>query len=540
MVTNDRLPRPPARPSMRRAFFAVPDIRGRWGAAIRAALAFALPAAALYLLGFERDSLLAALGGFAALYGERRPYRVRWRAVATAAGALVAATAAYGALGSWAGPHATIAANMLLVAALVVGAAAVVFALNSLRLGPPGPFFFVLTAAVASVVTRHGVDVGSAVAATAAGGLGSLVVSMAPALWRPREPERAATLAAIAAVEDYLADNSGADSARRHGVATTTLHAWSVLQDAAATNSALAQKLWASMHRLHGAREPVDVAPGLGRPTVIHRVRRAARPFSHAQVTAVRVTAAAAGAGAFSVLVDLSRPDWAILGAVLVLQLGPDRVRGAVRGAHRLTGTVAGLAVFAAVHLLDLGVPATIGVIAVLNVLIELTVVGNYAVAVTFITPLAMLMGTPESDITIPVRDRFLETTLGVALAIASMWVIGRRAHRTTAIRADAAVLDDVERTLATIVAEPVGAIRSLSSRRDLQWSLLEAELSATDAASDEPPWARRYWGHHVAVCRVGYETLSWCWRTDQARSPDPIIVGMLSERLALLAAPST
>ena len=75
MPHADPRPAPPPRPSIRRAFFAVPDIRGRWAAALRAGLAFAIPAAALYLVGFERDALLAALGGFAALYGEKRPYR---------------------------------------------------------------------------------------------------------------------------------------------------------------------------------------------------------------------------------------------------------------------------------------------------------------------------------------------------------------------------------------------------------------------------------------------------------------------------------
>ncbi|MGC4933508.1 FUSC family protein [Gordonia sp. DT30] len=535
MENDDRLPRPPARPSIRRALLAVPDIRGRWEPAIRAGLSFALPATALCVAGLERDALLAALGAFAALYGEKRPYRVRWRAVTTAALVLVAAVAGYGALGAWAGPDATIARNMVVVAALVAGAAVASFTATAIRLGPPGPYFFVLTAAVASVVTRHGVDLGPVVIATAAGGLGSLIVSMAPALWRPHAPETAATLAAMTAIEGYLEDNSGADRARRHGVAFSTLNAWSVLHDAAATNGALARQLWESMHRLHGVRKTDALVAPLGRPTILHRLRGAAEPYSHAQVTAVRVTAAALCAGVISVLVHLSRPDWAILGAVLVLQLGPDRIRGVIRGSHRLLGTIVGLGLFVVFHLLDLGIPALIVLIAILNVLIELTVVGNYAVAVTFITPLAMLMGTPESNITIPVRDRLLETFLGVGLAIAAMWVVGRHAHRKTARRADAAVLDDVGRTLATITAEPVGTSRSLTIRRDLQWTLLEAEMSATDAAGDEPEWARAHWPHHAAACQVGYDTLSWCWRTDRDRSLDPVIAGLLADRRGIV-----
>ncbi len=539
MPHADPRPVPPPRPSIRRAFFAVPDIRGRWAAALRAGLAFAIPAAALYLMGFEQDALLAALGGFAALYGEKRPYRVRWRAVLTAAVLLVAASAGYGALGAWAGTDASTSEDLVIVALLVCGAALVTFGVNALRLGPPGPFFFILTAAVASVVTRHGVDLGSLVVATTAGGVGSLIVAMAPGLWRPHGPETAATLAAMAAVEDYLEGNRGADRARRHGVALSTLHAWTVLHDAAATNTALAQQLWQSMHRLHGARDPLAISPPLGRPTVAHRLRMATAPFSHAQITTGRVIVSAFCAGAISVVVGLTRPDWAILGAVLVLQLGPDRIRGVIRGAHRLAGTVVGLAVFAALHLLDLGVPALIVVIAVLNVLIELTIVGNYAVAVTFITPLAMLMGTPSADITVPVRDRFLETLVGVVLAIASMWLVGAHLHRRSATRADDAVLADVDHVLETATVLPVGAPETLVTRRDLQWTLLASEMAATDAAGDEPPWAREHWAHHVAACQVGYETLSWCWRADQSRSLDPTLVGMLTERRLLLGRPA-
>ena len=71
------------------------------------------------------------------------------------------------------------------------------FTVNAMRLGPPGPFFFVLTACISSVVTGHGVDVSALVIATCAGGLSSLIVGMAPALWRPEGPQTAATLAAI-------------------------------------------------------------------------------------------------------------------------------------------------------------------------------------------------------------------------------------------------------------------------------------------------------------------------------------------------------
>ena len=509
-------PLPPPRPHVRRALFAVPDIRGRWPAAVRAGLAFAVPAALLFALGFERDSLLAALGAFAVLYGEKRPYRVRWRVIALASLVLIGAAAIFGGVGTVIGPGASWAANALIVVGLAVWAAGVTFVVNAMRLGPPGPFFFVLTACICSVVTRHGVDLGALMIAVLAGAAGSMVVGMASALWRPRGPETAATLAAIRAIDGYIASNQTTDPAHRHGVAMSTLNAWTVLHDAAATNTALAQQLWESLHQFHVA-PPGPLSPPLRRPSIRHRLSIAAHRSSHARITTVRVAVTAVAAGIISLGVGLSRPDWAILGTVLVLQLGPDGIRGSLRGAHRLLGTIAGLVVFVVLHHLDLGVGALIVVIAVLNVLIELTIIGNYAVAVTFITPLAMLMGNPDTDITIPVRDRFLETLLGVALAVAAVWWLLPHAHRRTWLRADDDVANSADLLMGAAVSHPVGSPTVLALRRDLQWSLLEAEMTATDSASDEPVWATPRWPRHIALCRMGYEVLDWCHRTDQS-----------------------
>ncbi|GAB32965.1 FUSC family protein [Gordonia otitidis] len=513
-------PLPPPRPRATRILFAIPDVRGRWPAAIRAGLAFAVPAAVLFAAGFERDALLAALGAFAVLYGEKRPYRVRWRVIALAAVVLIAAATIFGFLGDLAGAHPSTTASLIVVAGLVVWASASVFTVNAMRLGPPGPFFFVLTACISSVVTRHGVDVSDLVIATCAGAVGSLVVGMAPALWRPDGPETAATLAAIETIDAYLASNQSTDPAHRHGVAMSTLNAWTVLHDAAATDTPLAQRLWTSLHQFHVA-PPGPLSPPMRRPSVRHRMAAARRKYSHAQVTTVRVAVTALAAGVASLAVGLSRPDWAILGTVLVLQLGPDRIRGVVRATHRLAGTVVGLVIYVGLHQLGLTTAWLIVVIAVLNVLIELTIVGNYGVAVSFITPLAMLMGTPDSDITIPVRDRFLETLLGVGLAVAALFWLLPHAHRHTWARADTDVLDHVDRLLDRSARAPVGSAPLLAIRRDLQWALLEAEMSATDSASDEPRWSAPRWPRHIRLCRVGYETLDWCHRTDQS-SPIP------------------
>jgi hypothetical protein len=524
-------PLPPQRPEIRGVLLRRPSARGRWAPAARAGLSLALPATILALCGFGTGSLLAAMGAFAVLYGERRAYLIRWRVILTAGVLLTAMAALFGALGSLAGPDASTVVDLGVVGALAACAGISVFAGNALRLGPPGPFFFVLVAGVSQLVTRHGVDVGHLVMFSAAGALASLVVGMAPVLWHPRGPETAATTAALEAAERYLASNSGADPAARHGVALSTLNAWTVLHDAAATDSELAQRLWAAHQKVHDAQVSSFVAP-LPRPSVARRLAFAARLDSHAAVSAFRAAVAAALAGSIAVLSGLGRPDWAILGAVLVLQLGPDRVHGSIRGAQRVLGTVAGVGLYAILHVLDLHVGPLIVVLAILNVLIELTVATNYAVAVLFITPLALLMGGPSTPLPVQIGERIGETVLGVAVAIAAVWLLLPRIHRRTLHSADSAVLRAGTRVLTDGATSPVDADGMRQNRRDLQWQLVEAELAATDSACDEPAWAREQWPEHTRIAAAGYDVLGACWRTPLGQPIGDGVRAELSSRI--------
>ncbi|MGB3699346.1 MAG: FUSC family protein [Gordonia sp. (in: high G+C Gram-positive bacteria)] len=503
---------PPGRPSVRALLWTRPSVRGRWAPATRAGLAFMLPAMILLGCGLERNAILVALGSFAVLFGERRPYRIRWKAIVTAGLLLVATSASFGALGAWAGPADSIPRESVTVLALAALTAVSVFGVNALRLGPPGPFFLIMVGGVAVIAARHGTSIGLLVLATAAGAVSSLLVSMAPALWRPHGPEMAATEAALAESERFLAANR--EPSRRHGVASSTLNAWSVLHDAAQTDGELAHRLWQTHHRVHGVETGPTMTAPLPRPAVAYRLRSAARPDSHATVTAARAATTALIAGAISVFAGLGRPDWAIMGAVLILQLGPDRVRGSVRGLHRVLGTLIGLAIFAVLHTLDLHTAALIVCLAVLNVMIELTVTTNYALAVTFITPLALLMGAPSQPLADQMLSRTLETLLGVGLAIAAAWLLFPHVHRRTLRSADEAARSACSGLLNLAAANPPMSPLMRLARRDLQWQLLESEMAATDSANDEPSWSREYWPSHAAVRAVGYATLSACWQT--------------------------
>lgn len=115
---------------------------------------------------------------------------------------------------------------------------------------------------------------------------------------------------------------------------------------------------------------------------------------------------------------------WALVAAVVPLS-----VRGATqrtaRGLLRVGGTVAGLVV--AYPLLETGLPVWGVVVAavVLQIGAELFVLRNYAVALVFITPLALLVGgtmhpAGTSELLL---DRLLATVVGVGVALAVLLV---------------------------------------------------------------------------------------------------------------------
>ncbi len=500
-------------------------------------MAFALPALVLLAAGHGSDSVLAALGSFAVLYGEKRPYLIRWRVITTTGVLLVATAAAFGWIGAWVGAEPALVRELTMVGALGVLTAAGVFVVIALRLGPPGPFFLVLVGGVAVLTGRHGMSPWTLVVFTAAGSLSALVVSMAPMLLRPRGPEEAATEAALAISERFLA--AGAGPAHHDGVASSTLNAWSVLHDAAQADSDLAARLWRTHHRVHGnERAGILVAP-LPRPDVLRRLRFAGHRWSHATISTARGTASAVAAGAISVAAGLGRPDWAVMGAVLVLQLGPDRIRGTVRGAHRMIGTLAGLCLFAVLHALDLHTGWLIAVLAVLNVLIELTVTTNYALAVTFITPLALLMGSSPVPLGQQMTDRVVETLIGVALAVTSLWLMLPRAHRTTVRAADAAARAVCRSVVEHASVDAVDSPSVRTDRRDLVWLLLEADTAAADSANDEPRWATDYWPTHLLNRSVGYDTLTACWRAGEGRPLPAAVSAGLTTRIDALDPPA-
>lgn len=222
----------------------------------------------------------------------------------------------------------------------------------------------------------------------------------------------------------------------------------------------------------------------LARPSWSYRVLRSAGLKSHAGVAATRVGVASVAVGVLSVAMGLTRPDWAIVSAVMVLQKGPDRISGSVRGLHRFLGSIAGVGLFAAVHAAQ---PGPVGVLLVLMIsqfFAEVFVPRNYALTCVATTPVVLR--------TTGARVRRAIGELDEARARIGD---GRGAGAGAGAEAGAGSIADS------------GEI--LERRRDLQFELHGNQYAAEDAAHDLPEWTARMWPGHLEIQAEGYAALS-------------------------------
>ncbi|MDT9591455.1 FUSC family protein [Nocardioides zeae] len=191
---------------------------------------------------------------------------------------------------------------------------------------------------------------------------------------------------------------------------------------AAAAAVALGTTAWALLlGALEERRAAVDREPHHGRSTFpLH-------PERH-RMHLVRVAAVVVVAGGTATLLSIPHPYWAMVAAVAPISV--PRLRAQVaRGVQRSAGTVVGVLLAAALLALDLPVWGVVLAATVLQSAAELTVTRNYAVAMVFITPLALLMGHlghPE-PVGAMVVGRLVETLLGVAVGIGAAWLTRHR-----------------------------------------------------------------------------------------------------------------
>jgi hypothetical protein len=138
------------------------------------------------------------------------------------------------------------------------------------------------------------------------------------------------------------------------------------------------------------------------------------------RVIVIRLALAAAIAVAVSAPLGVHRTYWVLLTVIAILQNGRRLRLTALRGIHRVLGTLVGLALFALVLRVNPQGLWLALLLAVLQFIVELVVIRNYGLALIFITPLALTIaaqGDP-GDVATVTLTRVLDTLLGAAIAL--------------------------------------------------------------------------------------------------------------------------
>ena len=530
-----------------RALLGVTPYRRRWPVALKAALAVAIPLAVATALGHQDWAMTCSLGALAVLYGPTTAGRFRARLLAAAGAGFVAS--------AWLG--AVTAGLPALHLAAMVGVAVVASMLTvALKVGPPGGFFFVLTVGVAGYVVTHGDTVGHVVATVAVGAATAWLVGMADVVARPRGPEEGAVAEARASLAGYEAADprDAAASSRARDRASAALHAaWTTVTDGAAgrglsrgrqdlaaelrdlhhryaTRTALAAhhasdayraRDWAALppswaearsarHEVEGLRET-----SLGRPAARYLIADALHWPSEVLVVGLRVGLAAAAAALAAALLDQGHAYWAVFTAVLVLHQGGTLVAQTYRGVQRLGGTVLGVLVFAAIVAVDPRGWWLVALLAGLQFGVEMIVVRNYAAAAILITPLALTIGwvgggrVGADDV---VGDRIVDTLIAVVVALAVLWLVGRRTPLLMFRGQGRRCILAMERVMADLAASRVDSADAREHRRHLYFELLEYDAVGGRALADAPEDVGPYDPMRGAIVDLGYIVLGACW----------------------------
>jgi uncharacterized membrane protein YccC len=143
------------------------------------------------------------------------------------------------------------------------------------------------------------------------------------------------------------------------------------------------------------------------------------------KIIALRVIAAVAAGGLLSLPLGMHHSYWMIMVAGAVLQATHVSRFNAIRAIHRVLGTVLGIAVFGLIKLADPRGICLVVILALLQFSIEVVVARHYALALTFITPTALIISSAggTADTAVLVTERLVDTLLGSAIALVVLWI---------------------------------------------------------------------------------------------------------------------
>lgn len=472
--------------------------------ALSAVVALGLPEFALLALGRLDLVLYTSAGAMCALYAHGLPYAARARTLVWVVLGMVASLGV-----------ALTAASLTASVPLLVLLASLVAAVHktvcdATRVGPPGNLIFTFISASAFFVPQRIGQVPFHLAlALGAGGLAWLVC-MAPALVRPRGPERIATARALEAAAGLLrsgpapADAPGGPDRARHATAAAVNAAWQTLFQvpgrtpaAAAARAGLERLLvraesalaapaadpaeaeryaaWARGLRRGGSLPEITLtgaqagelagitaeheqtagasrhrAPG--GPRGFAAVLRRLAPGSPLLPVGARVAAGCALAGWASMAVGVGHPYWAVVTAASIFQA--NTTLSWQRAFQRTLGNLLGLLLFTALlPVIHTGHLAMILLALTFQFCAEASITRNYWLGSVWVTPMALLL--TEFARPLPARtlvtDRWIDTVVGAAVGLACcVLVTNRRAA------------DRVEAALDRVAAAEAAATRLL------------------------------------------------------------------------------
>ncbi|MCU1425982.1 MAG: hypothetical protein JWM51_2273 [Microbacteriaceae bacterium] len=132
-----------------------------------------------------------------------------------------------------------------------------------------------------------------------------------------------------------------------------------------------------------------------------------------------RLVAASALALLISSPLGVTRAYWVLVTVMAILQNGHQIRVSALRGVHRLLGTLVGVGLYAALMLLHPQGLWLALMLALLQFSVEMVVVRNYGLALVLITPLALTISTQghPSDLGGIITERVFDTLLGAGVA---------------------------------------------------------------------------------------------------------------------------
>ena len=419
----------------------------------------------------------------------------------------------------------------------------------------------VLVCAAGTFMRTEDLDPDRTAVLTLVGGIFAVLVHMSGALVKPRAPEKRAVASAAQSVVDFIsAAGSPREALAQHYAAAALHHAWSILvtyqpidpkpgstlhrlrivnrrlnqlfaevNGRLSRHEAIPDSTMETAHQLAGeARDPASIsAPGeivipLGHFKALDALKRSVSPNSPQLRVALRVGLATLLAGAAASELGLERAYWTMAAAALMLHQGLDLVRTLQRGLERMLGTWTGLIVawgVISLHPAGLWLAFTL---MTFQFLIEMFVLRNYAIAVIFITPVALTIaagGHAVPDLHHLLITRGIDTTLGCVVAFLVLMVTTPKRATVGVSTALRQVVNAANAVLARLADGDVTSELARAARRDLQQfslGLIQAYDESIGASIRERDVAESFWPAVVASQRLAYRILSVCWQAEQ------------------------